>query len=185
MLTEVQQLGPHGAEALHLLWERVCSGDLDPDREIDIESDDGGIAFSWRPVGLIEAARNVTTPLDERSCREYGLSAGANYGDLAANIAEKFGRQIRTQPEDSKIRVDLRSVLDCQMAEYREDAAEFEEFEGAKQYVLHAFGQVITRLQHLSEQIEEAQSFEELNLGWWEPLFEQIEGESTGAEPSA
>ena len=41
---------------------------------------------------------------------------------------------------------------------------------------------MIDRLTDLCKQINEAESFEDLDLGWWEPLFEQIEGDNQSSE---
>lgn len=91
MAMDISQVGPDAAEALHLLWERVSKGDLDRSTEIDIEGEDGEVVLAWEPLGLIEAARNVTTPLDVDSCREYDLPDGSTYGDFAVLIGDKLG----------------------------------------------------------------------------------------------
>ena len=46
-------------------------------------------------------------------------------------------------------------------------AVVFEEFGKAKEYALDAFESAIDCLTSLCEQIKVAESFEELDLGWW------------------
>ena len=53
-------------------------------------------------------------------------------------------------------------------------AVVFEEFGKAKEYALDAFESAIDCLTSLCEQIKVAESFEELDLGWWGPLFEKL-----------
>ena len=60
----------------------------------------------------------------------------------------------------------------------------FDEFTQAKDFALDAFQGVIDRLTDLCKQIRGAESSEDLDLGWWEPLFEQIEGDNQSSEES-
>jgi hypothetical protein len=80
-----------------------------------------------------------------------------------------------------KYKVDLNSVLGCQMDEY-DPVVVCEDFDKAKEYALDAFETVIDRLTCLCEEIKAAESFEDLDLGWWEPLFEKIEGDDQASE---
>jgi hypothetical protein len=81
----------------------------------------------------------------------------------------------------AKYKVDLDSVLGCQM-DGVEHYVVCDNFAEAKQCALDAFDQVIDRLTGLCEQIRSADAFEDLDLGWWEPLFEKIEGDSHAEE---
>ncbi len=83
--------------------------------------------------------------------------------------------------ERKKYQVSLGSVLDCQMDGF-DHTVVFDEFIQAKEFALDAFQCVIDRLTDLCKQINEAESFENLDLGWWEPLFEQIEGDNQSSE---
>ena len=83
--------------------------------------------------------------------------------------------------ERKKYQVCLCSVLDCQMDGFDHKVV-FDEFTQAKDFALDAFQGVIDRLTDLCKQINEAESFEDLDLGWWEPLFEQIEGDNQSSE---
>jgi hypothetical protein len=74
-----------------------------------------------------------------------------------------------------KYQVNLDSVLDCQMDEY-DHGVVCDDFGSAKSYALDAFETVIDRLSYLCEQIKAAKEFDDLDLGWWEPLFVEIEG---------
>ncbi|MGC1718195.1 MAG: hypothetical protein WA746_04350 [Isosphaeraceae bacterium] len=60
----------------------------------------------------------------------------------------------------------------------------FDEFTQAKDFALDAFQGVIDRLTALCEQIREATSYDDLDLGWWEPLFEVIEVDNQSSEES-
>jgi hypothetical protein len=86
----------------------------------------------------------------------------------------------------AKYQVNLDSVLDCQVDSF-DHGVVFEAFGEAKEYALDAFESVIERLTELCEQIKAAESFEKLDLGWWEPLFEMItqEGGSRGEQPQS
>ena len=84
--------------------------------------------------------------------------------------------------ERKKYQVSLGSVLDCQMDGF-DHTVVFDEFTQAKDFALDAFQGVIDRLTALCEQIREAESYEDLDLGWWEPLFEEIEGDNQSSEP--
>jgi hypothetical protein len=75
--------------------------------------------------------------------------------------------------EREKYQVNLDSVLDRQL-DGLDRRAVFSDFAEAKEYALNEFQVVIDRLTDLCKQIREATSYEELDLGWWEPLFEQI-----------
>ena len=75
-----------------------------------------------------------------------------------------------------KYRVNLDSVLDFQMDDYNYNV-KCEDFSEAKEFVLDAFGTVIFRLTYLCDQIREAKEFDDLDLGWWEPLIEKIESQ--------
>jgi len=83
--------------------------------------------------------------------------------------------------ERKKYQVSLGSVLDCQMDGF-DHTVVFDEFTQAKDFALDAFQGVIDRLSALCEQIGEAESYEDLDLGWWEPLFEEIEGDNQSSE---
>jgi len=83
--------------------------------------------------------------------------------------------------ERKKYQVSLVSVLDCQMDGF-DHTVVFDEFTQAKDFALDAFQGVIDRLSALCEQIGEAESYEDLDLGWWEPLFEEIEGDNQSSE---
>ena len=83
--------------------------------------------------------------------------------------------------ERRKYQVSLGSVLDCQMDGF-DHTVVFDEFTQAKDFALDAFQGVIDRLTALCEQIREATSYDDLDLGWWEPLFEQIEGDNQSSE---
>jgi hypothetical protein len=61
---------------------------------------------------------------------------------------------------------------------------DFEDFDEAKEYILCAFTRVIDCLSYLCEQIRAAKEFEELDLGWWEPLLEKRDGDES-KEPEA
>jgi len=74
----------------------------------------------------------------------------------------------------AKYNVDLNSVLGCQMEDF-DDNLVCDDFAQAKEYAVDAFEMVIERLTILCEQIRAAGSFEDLDLGWWEPLFEKID----------
>jgi hypothetical protein len=80
-----------------------------------------------------------------------------------------------------KYKVDLNSVLGCQMDDY-DPVVVCEDFDKAKEYALDAFKTVIDRLTFLCEQIKAAESYEDLDLGWWEPLFVKIEGDAQSSE---
>jgi hypothetical protein len=80
-----------------------------------------------------------------------------------------------------KYKVDLNSVLGCQMDDF-DDNVVCDNFGEAKEYALDAFEQMIDRLAVLCEQIRAAGTFENLDLGWWEPLFEKIEGKHQPVE---
>jgi hypothetical protein len=82
-----------------------------------------------------------------------------------------------------RYRVHLDSVLECQMDDYNYDV-KCKDFAEAKEYVLDAFETVINCLTYLCEQIRAAEEFDDLALGWWEPLFEEIESDSRPAEDS-
>ncbi len=84
-------------------------------------------------------------------------------------------------PIAAKYQVNVDSVLDCQMEDY-ECSVKCKDFDEAKKYALDAFETVIDRLTYLCEQIREAEDFEDLDLGWWEPLFEKIEGADQSSE---
>jgi hypothetical protein len=75
-----------------------------------------------------------------------------------------------------KYKVDLNSVLGCQMEDFDYNVVR-EDFSEPKEYALDAFDQVIDRLTLLCQQIRAAGTFEDLDLAWWEPLFERIEGD--------
>jgi hypothetical protein len=75
---------------------------------------------------------------------------------------------------DIQYQVDLGSVLDCQIDDLDRRPV-FSDFAEAKEYAVEAFEVVIDRLTDLCKQIREATSYSELDLGWWEPLFEQID----------
>jgi hypothetical protein len=81
----------------------------------------------------------------------------------------------------AKYKVDLNSVLGCQMDDFDGNLI-CDDFSEAKEHAVDAFEQVIDRLTVLCEQIRAADSFEDLDLGWWEPLFEKIEGEHQPVE---
>jgi len=83
--------------------------------------------------------------------------------------------------ERKKYQVSLGSVLDYQMDGF-DYTVVFDEFTQAKEFALDAFQGVIDRLTALCEQIREAESYEDLDLGWWEPLFEEIEGDNQSSE---
>jgi hypothetical protein len=85
--------------------------------------------------------------------------------------------------ERKKYQVSLGSVLDCQMDGF-DHTVVFDEFIQAKEFALDAFQCVLDRLSALCEQIREATSYDDLDLGWWEPLFEQIEGDNQSSEES-
>jgi len=74
--------------------------------------------------------------------------------------------------ERKKYQVCLGSVLDCQMDGF-DHTVVFDEFTQAKDFALDAFQGVIDRLTDLSKQIRGARSYEDLDLGGWEPLFEK------------
>jgi hypothetical protein len=81
--------------------------------------------------------------------------------------------------ERKKYQVSLGSVLDG-----FDHTVVFDEFTQAKDFALDAFQGVIDRLTALYEQIREPTSYDDLDLGWWEPLFEQIEGDNQSSEES-
>jgi hypothetical protein len=81
----------------------------------------------------------------------------------------------------AKYKVDLNSVLGCQM-DGVEHHVVCENFGEAKACAVDAFELAIDRLTYLCEQIKAADAFEDLDLGWWEPLFEKIEGDSHAEE---
>ena len=80
-----------------------------------------------------------------------------------------------------KYQVNLDSVLDCQMEDF-EHGVVFKDFGEAKEYAVTAFESVIDRLTYLCDQMKAAKEFEDLDLGYWEPLFEEIEGDSPAKE---
>lgn len=82
---------------------------------------------------------------------------------------------VEAESNGPKIRVDLQSVLHCQMGDYDVEDVVFDQFDEAKAHVLHAFGEAMKTLRYICEGVEKAQSFEDLDLGWWEPLFEKVE----------
>ena len=84
--------------------------------------------------------------------------------------------------EKKKYQVIVGTVLDYQMDGF-DYTVVFDEFTQAKEFALDAFQGVIDRLSALCEQIREAESSENFDLGWWEPLFEEIEGDNQSSEP--
>jgi hypothetical protein len=74
----------------------------------------------------------------------------------------------------AKYKVDLNSVLGCQMEDFDYNVV-CDDFAQAKEYAVDAFEMVIDRLTLLCQQIRAAGSFEDLDIGWWQPLFEEIE----------
>jgi hypothetical protein len=91
---------------------------------------------------------------------------------------QKFGADGNVSDSKAKeapYRVHLDSVLDCQMDDYDHNV-DYETFQEAKTYALDAFEIVIERLTYLCEQMKAAEKFDELDLGWWEPLIERLGG---------
>jgi hypothetical protein len=80
-------------------------------------------------------------------------------------------------------RVDWHSLLDHQVSfwfidEQDEDQeVDFESFDEAKEYVVEGLGQVIGGLDDLRQQVSRAECFDDLDLGWWSPLIEEIDGD--------
>ena len=74
----------------------------------------------------------------------------------------------------AKYKVDLNSVLGCQIEDFDYNVV-CDNFAEAKDYTVDAFEMVIDRLSLLCQQIRAAGSYEDLDLGWWQPLFEEIE----------
>ena len=82
-----------------------------------------------------------------------------------------------------RYRVHLDSVLECQMDDYNYNV-KCKDFAEAKEFVLDAFETVIDRLTYLCEQLRAAKEFDDLDIGFWEPLLEEIECDSRPAEDS-
>ncbi len=85
------------------------------------------------------------------------------------------------KPIAEKFQVNVDSVLDCQMEDYEFNVT-CDHFDEAKKYALDVFETVIDRLTYLCEQIGKAEDFYELDLGYWEPLFERIESDEQSSE---
>jgi hypothetical protein len=80
-----------------------------------------------------------------------------------------------------KYRVHLDSVFECQLDDCEYNAG-FEKFDDAKAFAVDAFERVIDCLTHLREQVTAAKEFDDLDLGWWEPLIERVERASHSSE---
>jgi hypothetical protein len=72
--------------------------------------------------------------------------------------------------------VDWHSLLDslCNMYFEKEEITEYGSFDEAKEYVREGLSVVLAILGEISQQVSEAHTFENLDLGWWEPLIEEI-----------
>ena len=85
------------------------------------------------------------------------------------------------KPIAEKYQVNLDSVLNCQMDGF-DYVVVCEDCDKAKAGALDAFETVSVRLTYLCEQIRTAEDFDDLDLGWWEPLFKKIEGDDQSSE---
>jgi hypothetical protein len=78
-------------------------------------------------------------------------------------------------------RVDWHSLLDHQVHYFFEyEETDFDSFDEVKDFVLEGLRRVLAELTYLTTQLRQAESFDQLDLGWWEPLIEEIDrqGES-------
>jgi hypothetical protein len=93
---------------------------------------------------------------------------------LPSNTLRRFIMQ-------QKYKVDLNSVLGCQLEDFDHEVI-CEDFGTAKECAIDAFERVIDRLMYLCEQIKAVDSLEALDIGWWQPLFQRIDGDDQPVE---
>jgi hypothetical protein len=123
--------------------------------------------------------RNFRDSPDEDSAqsalaREWSLTPTSRLQEFGA---ESSGSA--SEAKEAKYRVNLDSVLECQLEE-SDYAVTCETFDEAKEFVLDVFKTVIGCLTYLSEDIEAAKEFDDLDLSW-ESLIEKIEGSPESA----
>ncbi len=78
----------------------------------------------------------------------------------------------------SRFRVDWHSLLDHQVNYFfHDEETDFKSFDEAKEYVVEGLKRVVACLDELGKQVRRAGCFDDLDLGWWEPLIEEIDDE--------
>jgi hypothetical protein len=96
------------------------------------------------------------------------------------------GNALRGQPSEdeaeetplTRYRVDWHSLLDQQVSLHFHDVGDlpvFDSFEAAKDFVLDGLKTVINELTYVQERVDGAEDFDDLDLGWWEPLIEEVD----------
>jgi hypothetical protein len=74
-------------------------------------------------------------------------------------------------------RVDLASVLDPDaLIDVRGDETDYARFEDARDFAAGVLEGVLDQLTNLVGQLRAAGRFEDLDLGWWEPLITRTDG---------
>jgi|GEM_PF-4022514 len=86
-------------------------------------------------------------------------------------VCERIGDAAGERP----LRVDWHSLFDELAGDFDADDVEFTSFAELKDYVICGLAEQISRLSEIAEQVRAADRFEDLDLGWWSPLIEQIE----------
>ena len=76
------------------------------------------------------------------------------------------------------LRVDWHSLLGAIASDFDDGDVEFDSFAELKACVLIRLEAQINLLSMIGEQIRTANRFEELDMGWWSPLLEQVEAEA-------
>ena len=79
-------------------------------------------------------------------------------------------------------RVDLRSVLEGLMGGPQLEIEDFDDYSEARSYVIEQLQPWIDELQALLEELRRAEGFDDLDLGWHEPLLEEVGDAETLAE---
>lgn len=75
----------------------------------------------------------------------------------------------------SRLRVDWHSLLDHQVSYFFDDEeTDFDSFEEVKENVVVGLSRVVACLEDLAGQVRRAEGFDDLALGWWKPLIEEI-----------
>jgi hypothetical protein len=82
----------------------------------------------------------------------------------------------RGHPAAGRYYVDLRSVINGLSGDYCEDTLEIDGFEAARDHAVDALEYGIAVLVGLVKELKGAENFEDLDLGWHEPLLTEADG---------
>jgi hypothetical protein len=78
-------------------------------------------------------------------------------------------------PAAGRYCVDPRSVINALSGDYWEDTLEIDGFEAARDHAVDALEYGIAVLVGLVKELKEAEDFEDLDLGWHEPLLTEAD----------